>query len=587
MIELAANLFGNPAVAWVTAVVGFGLFATATRNRTRLRQTWAQVAEAQAKLALDLGQIEAAREARQRAEAQAGAKGRFIATVSHEVRTPLNGILGMAELLGTTALDPEQQAYVEAVQSSGRTLAALIDEVLDFSRIEAGHTELAAEPFDLGDLVEGVVELLGPRAQDKGLEIAGRLDPEIPLKVLGDAARLRQVLVNLAGNAVKFTETGGVGLRVAADGGGLTFTVSDTGPGVPPDRRAAIFEDFERGGRTVADGTGLGLGIARRLVGLMGGALTLGDRPGGGSEFGFRVMLPQAGDAVRAPLADLTGRTALIVADSPFQAPYLAQDLGTAGAKVTIAPSEAQALAILSHGAPDLLIVDCALGEGAANRLAGTADGAGRALLLFSPTERRAFGQMLSAAFDGWLVKPVRLRSLASRVTAEAAAAAAMPAAPVPLPRPAPVRADLRVLLAEDNPINTLVMLKMLDRIGANVTHVADGVLALEAALAAMRGETAPFDAILMDLNMPGLDGRDAARRLRVAERDAGAPPTRIMALTAYAFADDRQACFEAGIDEFLTKPIGLARLRDALADGAVGGAGARDRVGSRSAAAA
>ncbi len=577
MLKLATSVLGSLTLAWIAAVVGLVLAAHALFDRVRLRRRWAQLADAQEKLADGLWEVKAASEARGRAEAQSSAKGRFVATVSHEVRTPLNGILGMAELLGGTPLDPEQQAYLDAIQTSGRALAALVDEVLDFSRLEAGHADLAAEPFDLAAAVEGVVELLGPRAQEKGLEIAAHLDPDVPGWVVGDAARLRQVLVNLAGNAVKFTETGGVGVRVArAAEGGLRFTVSDTGPGVPPARRAAIFEAFERGSAT-GDGTGLGLAIARQLVGMMGGGLTLADRAQGGSVFGFTASLPlPEGGAGQLPAAlpDLSGRTALIVADSPFQAPYLAQDLGRTGARVTLAAGEADARAALDRVAPDLLLVDCALGEDAAARLARTAPEGGRALLLFSPTERRAFGQALAAAYDGWLVKPVRARSLMARVAAEAPAAVpVVPAAEVPA---APRGAPARVLLAEDNEINTLVMLKMLDRIGASVTHVADGALALNAALAAMRGERDAFDAILLDLSMPGLDGQEAARRLRSAERGAGARPTRIVALTAYSFDDDRQACFEAGIDDFLTKPIDLARLREALARRAVPAAAAR-----------
>ncbi len=572
MLKLAAAFFGNLTLAWVMGVVGAILFLHTLFERTRLRQEARTVGEAQERLADDLWEVRAAGEARIRAEASTQAKSQFLATVSHEVRTPLNGILGMAELLGATSLDAEQQAYVDAIHASGRSLTALIDEVLDLSRIEAGKLELRAEPFDVQHLVEGVVELLGPRAQDKGLEIAAHLAPDVPRHLIGDAARLRQVLTNLAGNAIKFTERGGVGVHVnvAADGG-LAFTVADTGPGVPPGRRSAIFDAFEQGGPTTASrhgGTGLGLSISRRLVSLMGGGLTLGDRPGGGSVFGFTVALPAAdmeAGQVSQPLAGLEGSTVLIVADSPFQAPYLAQSLGHAGAKVTIATTLDAAMRHFTFDKkPDLMLVDCALGEHATHVLADAASAAGvfRAVLLFSPTERRAFGQKLTKTFDGWLVKPVRARSLATRMGGDVALAS-----PTELAAPAPLAPadDFRILLAEDNEINTLVMLKMLDRIGAEVTHVADGAVALNAALAAMRGETKPFDTILLDISMPGLDGQEAARRLRQAEQGSGATPTRIVALTAYAFDDDRQACFEAGIDEFLTKPIDLARLRAAL----------------------
>ncbi len=574
MFKLAAAVFGSLTLAWVMAVVGTVLFIHTMLDRVRLKRLAKQVEDAQEKLADDLWEIKAAGEARIRAEASTQAKSRFIATVSHEVRTPLNGILGMAELLGATPLDPEQMAYLDAIQSSGRALTALIEEVLDFSRIEAGKMALASEPFEIQALVEGVVELLGPRAQEKGLEIAAHVAPDVPVWLVGDAMRLRQVLTNLAGNAVKFTERGGVGVRVAlSPGREIAFTVADTGPGVPPDRRSAIFEEFEQGDNATMrqyGGSGLGLNIARRIVGLMGGGLTLADRPEGGSTFGFTVGLSAAAamdDSSRSALPDLRGTTALIVADSPFQAPFLAQSLGHAGAKVTIVAKPDQAMTLFgATRAPDLLFVDCALGEAATNSLADAAKAAGveRAMLLFSPFERRAFGQKLVAVFGGWLVKPVRARSLATQLGSKAAADPEIGVRAVPA-RPVPEPTDMRILLAEDNEINTLVMLKMLDRIGAEVTHVADGAVALNAALAAMRGETKAFDTILLDISMPGLNGQEAARLLRRAEQGAGATPTRIVALTAYAFEDDRQACFEAGIDEFLTKPIDLARLRAAL----------------------
>ncbi|UDL96348.1 response regulator [Lichenihabitans sp. PAMC28606] len=576
MLKIAAAFFGSLTLAWIIGVIGTVLFLHSLLDRARLRRDRRQIDAAQDKLTDDMLEIRSAGEARSRAEASTQAKSRFLATVSHEVRTPLNGILGMAELLGATPLDPEQQAYVDAIHSSGRALTSLIDEVLDLSRIEAGKFELTLAPFEVQALVDDVVELLGPRAQERGLEIAAHVEPGVPSMLVGDAPRLRQVLINLAGNAVKFTEKGGVGVRVAAAAdGAFTFTVADTGPGVPADRRSAIFEEFEQGPASRAGrsgGTGLGLSIARRFVGLMDGGLTLSDRPGGGTVFGFTIKLPIADVTTEnrtITWPDLKGTTALIVADSPFQAPFLAQNLGAAGARVTIVSSVAQALPLIRADAPlDLLLVDCGLGQEATHRLADASVAAhvARGFLLFSPFERRAFGQKLTAIFDGWLVKPVRARSLATRLaaTGDAASVPEAPSSPLAPTPPASVE-DLRILLAEDNELNTLVMLKMLDRIGAEVTHVADGAVALNAALAAMRGETKPFDTILLDISMPGLDGQEAARLLRRAEQGAGASPTRIVALTAYAFEDDRQACFDAGIDEFLTKPIDLARLRAAL----------------------
>jgi signal transduction histidine kinase/CheY-like chemotaxis protein len=532
-----------------------------------LRKRDARGADARAeaefeKLRDEIWELRAAAAARDRAEAASLAKSRFLATVSHEIRTPLNGVMGLAQLLAMTRLDAEQASYVEAIGDSSRSLAQLIDDILDFSKIEAGKLELRRETFALGPLVESVVELLAPRAQAKGLEIACFIAPDLPREIEGDPARLRQVLVNLIGNAVNFTEKGGVGVRVAREGDAMRFEVRDTGPGVAECAREAIFEEFEQGDVSETrrhGGTGLGLAISRRLAQQMGGELALAETSKDGATFAFTLPAPPQ-SVVDAP-APLSGRRALIVATSLFEAPYLSASLCSAGAQAEIAAGEKGGLARLSQsrGAPlDVVIVDCALGAATVARLANAARDARaqRLFLLFSPFERRAFGEEALRNFDGWLVKPVRVASLIARISAEE------PGAPRPAAsEPARTLAGVNALVAEDNDVNALILTRHLSRLGAEAARVSNGAEAVARAVAALKGDAPVYDVIIMDLFMPELDGREATRRIRVAEARAGAPRTPILALTASAREEDERAARAAGVDAFLTKPVEFAAL--------------------------
>jgi signal transduction histidine kinase/CheY-like chemotaxis protein len=571
-MDLGAGLADIAAHAlWLHAgmaiALAVALAAALARVSREAEARAARVAAENEGLRDELWRLKEAAGARDRAEAASEAKSRFLTTMSHEVRTPISGILGMADLLREASLDPENASYVEAIRSSGSALIALIDEILDLSKIEAGRIDLVVETVDLRRLTEGVVELLAPRAQSKGIEIAASFSAAAPRFVRADGLRLRQVLTNLAGNAVKFTDRGGLCVAVErGERGAAQFSIIDTGPGVPADRRAAIFDSFEQGDGSHArrfEGAGLGLAISRELVRLMGGELTLADNPGGGSIFTFAVRLPECASIEPLAAQDSQrrapeGTRALIIADSPFEAPAMGARLKEAGVAVERADGLKSGLEALSGpDKPDVVIVDCALGAEATNRLAEAAREAGvkRSLVFFSPFERRAFGQTALKGFDGWLVKPVRARSLFERVAWD------LDPAPARRPRAAQRPAARRALVAEDNDINALITQKALRRLGFEVVRAVDGEEALRLASPIAPLESRPFDVILMDLKMPGIDGYEATRRLRRLEAGCGWSPTPIIALTANAFDERRGAPSAAGFDAFLVKPVEFAAL--------------------------